>query len=235
MAFRLRWRHRAGADEFRVYRSAVAFDQSSLPAALANLPGSAREFVDDTAEVETFYWYAVGAVRVGSPELVALSRLISAAGEPVVPGPGIPAASYVGATVRLTASDDVEAQALPWDEVTERGTSGFWSGGNPTRLVVPSGASLVQVTAQLRFAGGSTFSGAVFSSILFNGGGGTPQPAASHRRQVTNSNVAQTLSYRTGAISVTPGDYFELFWNCSNAANAVIVVDSTWMEMEVLA
>jgi hypothetical protein len=235
MAVRLRWRNRIVGTEIRVYRSPTEFNASSLPSPLATLDPRATEYLDETVDESTRYLYGVGAVVSGVG--VALSRLArrGAPGDAPAPEPPFASASYIGATVRLTASDDVEAQALPWDEVTERGATGFWSGGNPERLVVPTGASLVQVTAQLTFDGGNSYSGSVLATMLVNGSAPTPQPAASHRRQTNSSSTRQTLSYVSGPISVMPGDYFTLFWNGSNATGAVLIIDSTWMEMEVLA
>lgn len=242
MAITLRWRNRVVADEIRIYRSESTMDPNLLPAAYDTVSAAMFEYEDVAVVAGTTYFYRVGAALTSaSPDRIAVSdevEIVAAAVESGSVSPSsvvsVPTFSYTGAVVRLTASDDVEAQALPWDAVTEHGATGFWNISNPTRLVVPTGVSLVQINAQLRFDGGGTFSGTVFAAIV-GSPSPNPQPTSSHRRQSSGSVASQMLYVKSGPIAVSPGGYFELFWNCSNASNAVLLVDGTWMEMEVLA
>lgn len=244
MAVTLRWVNRVLADEIRVYRDVSPMDPFALPPPLDTLAGSALTYVDSSVVGGTTYFYRVGAVLTSvSPDKIVVSEevQITASDVPSLSSPSspsevpIPPQSYTGAVVTLTATDNVEGQALPWDAVSETGATGFWDGANPERLVVPTGASLVQITAQARFAPASAFAGGTFIVLLKNGATFSPQPAAGKRQTSSSAYSDVTLVIASGPIVVVPGDYFALFWNCSVAASAILSDDATWMEMEVLA
>lgn len=70
MAIKLQWYDpNFIEDGFRVYRSVSPFDENSLPAVLADLPGNTREYVDNTVSVGTTYYYRVEAYNASQAEL----------------------------------------------------------------------------------------------------------------------------------------------------------------------
>lgn len=94
MAVNLAWDYRAsGADEQRVYRSTSSFDGDSLPAALATIDPDATSYSDTTVAAGTEYFYRIGAVMTGTPDVIAISGIVrletaAAAGGYILDGAG---------------------------------------------------------------------------------------------------------------------------------------------------
>lgn len=96
---------------------------------------------------------------------------------------------------------------LNWDFARQNSpSSGWWSAGNPSRLVVPSGVTELEI---------------FWSGICFTGTRTTTSDYATHLYKngslfspiLTDNNFFATFAGSSGLIDVVPGDYFELFCN----------------------
>lgn len=100
----------------------------------------------------------------------------------------------------------------------------FWSAGNPTRLTIPAGVEIVQITGGI----GSVVNALQRSGLLINQNG-----ALAQIHQATDPVTNTGLSITTGPLLVTPGDFFELraFISASPTAKAY---PFTWFAATIL-
>lgn len=227
---RLTWTDNSiGETEQRIYRSTSTINPAALPAPLATVGADVTTYADTTAVDDTTYYYRVAAVGVSGVVAVSDEFVWGAVAGPTY---------YTMAQVFLT--ENIASMTLPgmvtWQSA-KYDTAGIWDAANPTRLTVPAGASLVRVFARLRRAN-LTSSSSNFIHIRKNGldvQGSTPFTIR------TPSSVPTTRRHyqvRTGVLAVTPGDYFELYLNTSQALstlNGQIIAEGTSMELEVIA
>jgi len=148
MTIKLKWQNRVTADEIRVYRSTSPFGRDNLPAVLATLGATEKEYLDETATSGgATYYYMLGVVS-GSNE--ALSDLVSAVNET----PGVSSGSSVSGGGLLPAAVrywrilgfEVEGGATQYREIEFLGTDGstvLSTGGTPSASSEFSGSFVV--------------------------------------------------------------------------------------------
>lgn len=141
--------------------------------------------------------------------------------------------SFQGALAVLTAAEsipDATNTAVPFD-AESYDIGGWWASGNPTRLTVPSGVTLVRVTAGVFFNANAT--GQRLMRLFKNGAavlGGFSE------RQDACSASSSDMSASSAVLQVSAGDYFELIVN-QNSGAALNLLDAgtgTWMCIEAL-
>lgn len=123
----------------------------------------------------------------------------------------------VGAKVQLTGNVTVTssaAQIISWGSA-DFDTNSFWSGGAPTRFTVPSGVTMVELTAGTR----STGSGTVQLSLQIKRNG--TDYVAQDAKQSGFANGGNNCF--SGPVPVTAGDYFELEYTQGSTSSRTIV------------
>lgn len=101
---------------------------------------------------------------------------------------------------------------------------GWFSAGTPTRLTVPAGVTRVRLTGGLRL----TASSDTFAAIYKNGAAAPGLPQSD-----TDSLGTESVSFRSAVVSVTAGDYFELY--CQSASATTIEASgATWLGIEAI-
>jgi len=125
----------------------------------------------------------------------------------------------------LTSVNPSSAIAIPFTSA-EYDTGGYWSGSAPTRLTVPSGVTRVKVGGQVSAFNVSSTDiriwiakngSATFNGIPYAGTASVPGP---------NLNVWSPL------LTVTPGDYFELFFLTTGDSSVSVNPGRCWMAVE---
>lgn len=120
------------------------------------------------------------------------------------------------------------ATAISWDTETYD-TDGFHEGvSHPSRLTVPAGVNKVRIAGAIRLVSIS-LDMYVVVAIYKNGDVvyvGAPQQST----EVGTSSVQ--VGVASGVISVTPGDYFELFVQVESDTSVDIVATRSWMSIE---
>lgn len=115
--------------------------------------------------------------------------------------------------------------AVPWDHVSWD-PAGMWSSASPTRITPPLGAQLVRLTAKTHWSTNYT---PIYTLISQNGAvaNGSSQQAAQP------FNATGTVS--SGAISIQPGDYFQMsVQQVSGGAATLANSTETAFELEVI-
>lgn len=103
---------------------------------------------------------------------------------------------------------------------------------NPDRLTVPVGASLVRLTAQVRFPDDA--SSAWYALLIRKNGVAAHTDRA---RTMFNRNVNDsvgTMVAVSAPLAVSPGDYFDVFVVGNDSDHNAALADLTWFTMEVL-
>lgn len=240
MAVKLRWQPRVIADEQRVYRDTVPFDENSLPSVLATLGAQTDEYIDLTASGLTYY-YRIASVLSSSPEILSLSNMavVSPAAPPVslspsIPGGGIPIAPEFTSVYMTSNKTGLSSggYVFAWD-AEHVDTLGAWNSGSPTRLTVPSGCSLVRLNAHVRFESLVAL-GNIQVRINRNGTaytGGAPRHISTRGVIALGDNERFLMS---GVLPVSPGDYFELaaFWSMSGQDQVIADAGKFYFLME---
>lgn len=134
-------------------------------------------------------------------------------------------ATWQGACVYLTATEAIGAGVstlVPWD-AEEEDVGGWWTSGSPTRLTVPSGVSRVRVYGMISWASAG---GQGVAALLLNGAT-TRMPANEN-----DTDGSDLVCFASRAISVSPGDYFEISVFSTNARN--IDVDKSYFAIEAV-
>jgi hypothetical protein len=139
-------------------------------------------------------------------------------------------AAFRGAPVKLTADEpitDTTDTVVPWD-ATEFDTDGFWDGGNPTHLTVPSGVSRVRLLGNVRWQSSATGERQIL--ITKNGAAFRGQPMARHGAAgLAGQNLVSP------ALAVSAGDVFELsVWHSASASLNVEAHSQTWLAIEAV-
>lgn len=136
--------------------------------------------------------------------------------------------SFSGAAVKRTSNYALAAATtigIPW-QAAEYDTDGFWDAGTPSRLTVPAGVTMVSCSGALY--GTASVSNQLISTLVLNGS----------RTELTPSQECDTpgndaVSFSSGPIPVSEGDYFELYAYSSLART--INTLSTFLSLQVLA
>ena len=138
----------------------------------------------------------------------------------------ITGSTYKGAFVQ--AGSGTTATATPTAFIFSTATidtNSFWSSGSPTRLTIPTGVSLIRLTAQIFIPSGSTEVTATFGQNGSVGVGGEI-----YIKQYSGDNFAcSLLSYPLSCVAT---DYFELYFQAGTGS--VILPSFNWLEMSVL-
>ncbi|MEP9389668.1 hypothetical protein [Mesorhizobium sp. KR9-304] len=113
---------------------------------------------------------------------------------------------FSGALVKRTTNQLISSTTaiMTW-EAEQYDVGGWWSGGSPTRLTVPSGVTKVRLTANIR--PGST-SGKIFIRTLKNGSSFVGMLAEGAAPGTSGSPEAP--GGVSAVVAVSAGDYFEL-------------------------
>lgn len=113
-----------------------------------------------------------------------------------------PDMSFFGANIGAAPAVSIPATtftAVPWNDPILN-PAGFWSAGEPTRLTVPDGVAVVQVTCGFRFDG--ALNGVAILFIRNQDGDNVAE-----LREV--SNGVKSLQCTSAPTPVVPGDWFE--------------------------
>jgi hypothetical protein len=144
--------------------------------------------------------------------------------------------SYSALVCRNTAQSITTgtATAISFDTSDYNDTS-IWSAGSPTRLTVPAGAIRIRLAGGVRYVAdstananwqlfirkaGSSFNGMPYNQLLHPGG-----------------TFNHTLNVSSGILSVTGGDWFELYTqqNTGSSVNTDTALSgTTWFSMEIV-
>lgn len=140
---------------------------------------------------------------------------------------------YRGCRLKLTAAESIAASPsepiITWD-AAGRDTDSFWSAGDPTKIVIPSGVTKARLSCSLHW---DTTSGNYRRGELLKNGalveGGF--------RASLNYSVAGNDTH--GAISdvldVSSGDYFQVRTRQNSGGTRTILADeTTWFALEVV-
>jgi len=138
-----------------------------------------------------------------------------------------------GALVAKSASQSITsglATALTWQTATYDSSS-VYSGATPSRLTVPAGVSLISVQANALWSADAT--GYRVLNVRKNGSSFAGSPHVTMYPGSAASTVTQNLG--SGVISVTPGDYFEV-WCLQNSGSTLTIANDniTWFSMTIL-
>jgi hypothetical protein len=133
---------------------------------------------------------------------------------------------FVGARVKMTSTDTSGTSeiAMSWD-AEDYDYGGFWSSGAATRLTIPSGVTMVQLSGALRSTGG-----AATTAVLYIRKNGSEVIAAN---SVSSGFTSTNLFVASGPIEVTPGDYFELMYGVT-ASGRTVGADRTFFSIEAI-
>jgi|ERR1700742_1927490 len=136
---------------------------------------------------------------------------------------------YLNTTQNIPDSTDtaISFSAANYD------TDGFWSGGSPTLLTIPTGKGItkVRVSCNIQYNGSSA--GARNFQINYNGSGnyigrvGMAGDAAS-------TSVGFSLNGTSAIINVSDGDTFELHTSQNSGFGLAVQALNTWMAIEVV-
>lgn len=155
-------------------------------------------------------------------------------GDGVSGNPTIARASFRGALV-TRASDQTAANysagaAVPFDTESYDTDSIHDNSSNTTRLTVPSGVTKVRLTGNM-FLSSVNANEVVNLDIRKNGVQfvmGLPNASGSNAFGFPRANVCSAV------MTVTAGDYFEMFITTSGDASITVVATGTWFAMEII-
>ncbi len=120
-----------------------------------------------------------------------------------------------------------------WDTEVED-TDGFWAvSPNPTRFTIPAGLGIKRVKLS---------ASVVTNNVAVNEFGelrikknGTDTQGLPITRDFENSNIDRRFSVHSGPVSVSDGDYFEVFWLTETDTSTDIANSTyTWFKIEVV-
>jgi hypothetical protein len=137
--------------------------------------------------------------------------------------------AFVKNSTDQTGEDFSPAKAWTWNtDVTD--TSGFHdTGSNTSRLTVPAGVSWVRLSAGIHFQALNANS-RVYAYFIKNGTLTIPGfPTQAEQA----SSVDNYINLQSAAISVSPGDYFEIHILCGDDVSLTIQA-SSWFAIETL-
>lgn len=119
---------------------------------------------------------------------------------------------------------------LPWDKVIYD-TSGFYSGGQPTRITVPAGISKVKVSSNVCF--NINTNGSRQAQIQKNN---ADAPGSGSSNIVVGGTAYYVLNMTSAVLSVVPGDYFEVRVQQSSGGPLETrnFVAAMWFSLEVV-
>ena len=117
-------------------------------------------------------------------------------------------------------------------------TGGFWAIGNPTRMTIPFGVTIVRLNCQVTFE--DYLNGGRKVRIRKNGGvGGIDDNIAGAYipQQVISGGVGETAGVQvtSGQILVDENDFFEVYGTTLNNNDRHAEAFDTWFELEVIA
>lgn len=148
---------------------------------------------------------------------------------------GVPIAdlggAFRGALLHLTSDQSIgSSTAVPWDAADYDTDSFFDLGGNPTRLTVPAGVSHVVLTGgqQTNNTGAAT----QMAIFLKKNGATFPGTPIQLLALAANSSIFQSLA--SPPLEVTPGDYFEFFYQPNGAGSGLIAGDFTYFAIQAV-
>lgn len=122
---------------------------------------------------------------------------------------------------------------IPWT-VEDEDTDGFWSIGDPTKLVIPAGVTRVQLMGAVQMEALAT-AGSIYASITKNGGGTVTGSSVDHKRQSSSGYNNNHIHLFTAPLAVTTGDYFELRINVSmTGQDQILAGGQTWFALSVI-
>lgn len=142
--------------------------------------------------------------------------------------------SFRGARARATATKNTTnaAPVISWD-VEDYDTDAIWSAGQPTRLIVPAGVTVVRLSFNVTTAG-ETHN---WRAIVQKNAAGTSniQNALFGSSDYTSIALAKILSAYS-LQQVSAGDYFELFVYSSANSNLqpLTGAEGCWFAMEIV-
>jgi hypothetical protein len=123
---------------------------------------------------------------------------------------------------------DNTSDAISWTSAFDDNTTSVWnSSPNPTRVVVPSGMTVVTLTANVQWVLTPT-EGNRSVRIDMNGSSFVGQPLV----RVSNATL-EMINLATPPVSVVAGDYFEVILLQETASSIqVLGTENTWMAMQ---
>jgi hypothetical protein len=137
-------------------------------------------------------------------------------------------ATYAGAVMTPSGADVVNP-AYPYTIIwaTEiRNPSGVWTVGDPTKLIVPAGATIGTLHGQIAWTG--IAADAYVAATWYKNGVATPYRNVSGKAAVTNP----PLQVHTPTLVLVPTDAWTLVADSSDATSNIDVSD-TWAEMRL--
>jgi hypothetical protein len=196
-----------------------------------------------------------GAVAVddeGSEVLATASRLNftgsgvtatdAGGGEATITIPGVTtvqnwAVPHRGAMVKRTSDQSISTATdttVSWQSEV-RDTDSIWSIGDPTKLVVPTGATKVKIRGQVRYSAEASAANAIIGTRIQKNGSDTYDGRGNEI--MAKSAVANVITQacETPVLDVTPGDYFTLVCIQGTGETLAITANAaTWFEMEIV-
>ena len=145
-------------------------------------------------------------------------------------------AGFRGAFATLTSTLTLGSgtDIIAYDDV-DYDTDGIWSGANPSRLTVPSGATKVRIVAQYQLTSVDYDGGEIgFQAAIIRDGASFDAQAI----QAVNANnggefLAPRGNLSTAVLSVTAGTYFEVQTFLSTSS-ARLSSNRNWFAMEIV-
>jgi len=140
--------------------------------------------------------------------------------------------AYVGSNM---SGQDFSASltAIPMDSELYD-TSGFHENvTNPSRLTVPAGVSMVEVSGQVAL-GGHNLGDDTFVTIAKNGGADYPGCPISEAARAGDATLSR-WNIHSAPLPVVEGDYFELMIQTPADSNVVVHDNVTWIAIKVVS
>ena len=110
--------------------------------------------------------------------------------------------------------------------------AGMWAAGNPTRIVVPPGASKIRFTVSLEF--GDSETGYRLMTLKKNGAGAVRGGISSMFPAAGDGNYT-SWSASSAWLHVVAGDYFTIdAWQDSGDDLMLLGTDNTWVQAEIM-
>lgn len=150
-----------------------------------------------------------------------------------------PLSPFLGAravlSADLTSQDFTTAAAISWtEEVFDTSGSILDIGGvSPTRLTVPSDATIVELVACVSVAN-LTANDDVRFWISTNGGNTLNDAISMGTVAALGDNPTTADVVSTGPLQVTAGDYFELYLDAAGDSSVLIQSEQTFISMKVI-
>lgn len=196
----------------------------------ATTPAAARTNLGSTAVGDSLFTAASVAAAQAAISVPPNTRLISA-GAGLTGGGDLTAdrtlsLNFKGATVQNNVNQvaGTTSTVMSWNTDVYNPSGWHNTGVNPSRLTVPSGVTVAEISAMIQWRAGATATDNYVGNFIIRKNGVTTVGASFDNTVDIASSILFSITntfVTTGPIAVTPGDYFELVASGNNVAGGV--------------